>query len=115
MPSPHDRGPASESSEGSGHVSTEEWTWRLLDRGFTIDAAAAIRALDRAAILRHALGMARQGRAIPLGAFLTEDIAGRWEAWLRDRGRDVPPNDLGGPADAWPLFLALRCAALRPD
>ncbi len=43
------------SSGPSSHVPTEEWTWRLLDRGFTLDEAADIRGLERSAILRHAL------------------------------------------------------------
>ena len=35
-------------------VPTEEWTRRLLDRGFTIDEAAAIRGIDRSTVIRHA-------------------------------------------------------------
>jgi ATP-dependent DNA helicase RecQ len=107
---PNSIGPPGEAPRPPAYVATEEWTWRLLDRGFTVDEAAAIRALDRAAILRHAASMARQGRVIPISAFLSDDEADRWEAWLRDHGRDIPPDDLTGPADAWPLFVALRGA-----
>ncbi len=46
----------------SSYVATEEWTCRLLDRGFTIDEAAAIRGLVVPEIVRHATLAVRQGR-----------------------------------------------------
>ena len=87
------------------YVSTEEWTWRLLDRGFTLDEAAAIRGLERSAIVRHATWLAREGRSVPLNAFLAPDVLTRWDAWRHDRGDAPPPDD---PTNLWPLFLACR-------
>jgi ATP-dependent DNA helicase RecQ len=96
------------------YVSTEEWTWRLLDRGFTLDEAAAIRGLDRTAVIRHCLAMVGQGRPIALEAFLTPEVAANWQRWHSTRGEATPPGDLGGHAALWPLFLACRAAA-RPE
>ncbi len=107
------------------YIPTEEWTWRLLDRGFTLDEAAAIRGLDQAAIIRHAALMARQGRLIAVETFLTPDVIRRWDAWwCRARQRPSPPRtgDLGRPLglvsglpddrmNDWsrpPIFLIIR-------
>ena len=51
------------------YLATEEWTWRLLDRGFSAVEAAAIRGLEPKAIERHALWVARKGRPCPPGRF----------------------------------------------
>ena len=88
----------------SGDVSTEEWTWRLLERGFTCTEAAAIRGLEPSAIQRHALWMARAGRPVHLEAFVDSETLARWNA-----APDVPPDgDLGHPL--WQLFVACRAA-----
>ncbi|MFO0956723.1 MAG: RecQ family ATP-dependent DNA helicase [Isosphaeraceae bacterium] len=84
------------------YVRTEEWTWRLLERGFSADEAAAIRGLERSAIVRHATWMAREGRAIPLGAFLDPARLEAWRAWKGE----TPPED--ADAVVWALFLAAR-------
>ena len=52
------------------HVSTEEWTWRLVDRGFTIAEAAAIRGLEPAAIIRHLTWMVRRGHQLAIESHL---------------------------------------------
>ena len=90
------------------YIPTEEWTWRLLDRGFTLDEAAAIRGLDQAAIIRHAALMARQGRLIAVETFLTPDVIRRWDAWRAEHGNAPPPLERGISADLWALFLACR-------
>jgi ATP-dependent DNA helicase RecQ len=86
------------------YVPTEEWTCRLLDRGFSLDEAAAIRGLERAAIIRHATLAARQGRTVPVSALFDPDLIGRWDTWRLEHG-DSPPT---GSGDLWPLFLACR-------
>jgi ATP-dependent DNA helicase RecQ len=90
------------------YVPTEEWTWRLLDRGFTLEEAAAIRGLEPAAIIRHATWVARQGRPIPLESFLSPEVIGRWEAWRRVHGAAGPPPENGAASGLWQLYLACR-------
>ena len=100
--------PALEPSRDSRpYVSTEEWTWRLLDRGFTPEEAAAIRGLDLQAILRHATSMAHKGRPIPLEVFLSTEQIGRWDAWHKSRG-STPPPEPHASASLWQLFLACQ-------
>ncbi len=96
-------------SRAASYVPTEEWTWRLLDRGFTLDEAAAIRGLELSAIVRHALQAARQGRTIPLASFLAPEQIASWDAWRHEHGDVVPPAEQAdAPAAFWPLFLACR-------
>jgi ATP-dependent DNA helicase RecQ len=90
----------------SSYVATEEWTWRLLDRGFTLDEAAAIRGLEQSAILRHATRVARQGKLVPLAAFLDPESRSRFQDWHRENGENPPPDGLGLPEGFWPLYLA---------
>ncbi len=92
--------------QSGAYVSTEEWTWRLLDKGFTPEETAAIRGLEPSAILRHATWVARQGKAVPLGAFLPADTLARWDATRRE-GDDTPPDDDTSQA-LWSLYLACR-------
>jgi ATP-dependent DNA helicase RecQ len=92
-------------SSSSAYVPTEEWTWRLLDRGFTPQEAAAIRGLDLSAIFRHATLAARQGKAVSVEAFISADVLDRWRAWRAENG-DRPAPDAASHADAWALFLA---------
>ncbi|MGE3818301.1 MAG: RecQ family ATP-dependent DNA helicase [Isosphaeraceae bacterium] len=97
----------------SPHVPTEEWTWRLLDRGFTPEEAAAIRGLNPAAILRHAALIARQGKPLKREWFFDDELASRWESWRTEHGDASPPPGDEGQADLWSLFLILG-AARRP-
>jgi ATP-dependent DNA helicase RecQ len=91
----------------SSYVPTEEWTWRLLDRGFSAAEAAAIRGLEPAVILRHATWVARQGRPVPLEAFLSPETITRWDTWHHEHG-DSPPPDANAAAGLWALYLACR-------
>jgi ATP-dependent DNA helicase RecQ len=93
--------------ESSIYVPTEEWTCRLLDRGFSIDEAAAIRGLERSAIVRHATLAVRQGRSMLLEAILGEERLAQWDSWRREHG-DAPPPAAG---DLWAFFIACK----RPD
>ncbi len=88
------------------YVSTEEWTWRLLDRGFSLEEAAAIRGLDQSAVIRHAVWMAKRGRRIDPRSFLPEIVATRWSAWHAERGEAPPPPDPEAPLALWGLFVA---------
>jgi ATP-dependent DNA helicase RecQ len=92
------------------YVPTEEWTWRLIDRGFSLDEAAAIRGLDRAAVSRHLALVARQGKPVRAESFLDPETLGRWRAWHAERGGAEPPPGCESP-ELWNLFLA--CPADR--
>ncbi len=97
--------PARNGSAPSRLVPTEEWTWRLLDRGFTAEEAAAIRGLELATIIRHATSCARQGRPVPLSAFLPPDVLVRWEDLL-SRGEPNDPSLIGLDPALWALLVA---------
>jgi ATP-dependent DNA helicase RecQ len=89
----------------TGHISTEEWTSRLIDRGFTIAEAAAIRGLDPSAIIHHLTWMVRRGRSISVETFLPPETISSWDNWRNVHGDASPPPEA---ADLWPLFLACR-------
>ncbi len=100
--------PTPSPAPAGGHVATEEWTWRLLDRGFSIDEAAAIRGLDPAVIVRHLTWMARRGHLLTVETFLPADVAAAWETWAAAHPNGARPTE---PAEAlylWPLFHACR-------
>jgi ATP-dependent DNA helicase RecQ len=99
---------ASPLSAAEAPVPTEEWTGRLLDRGFSAAESAAIRGLPPAAIVRHATWLARRGRPIPLQAFLAPDIIDRWEAWHHTNGDALPPPDGEAAEGCWTLFLVCK-------
>ncbi|MCA1684538.1 MAG: hypothetical protein LC745_00845, partial [Planctomycetia bacterium] len=86
---------------------TEEWTWRLLERGFTLDDAAAIRGLDRPAVIRHAGLAVGRGKRVDPSAFLDPETLRRWDLWRDEHGDDGPPPGVG-PCDLWTLFVACR-------
>jgi ATP-dependent DNA helicase RecQ len=102
--------PAPGPTARSTYVPTEEWTWRLLERGFTLDEASAIRGLDRVAVIRHVTLCARQGTPVTPQVFLDPETLRRWDAWRAEQGDASPPPDAEGPglADLWPLFVACR-------
>ena len=92
----------------TSYVPTEEWTWRLLERGFSIEEAAAIRGLELSAILRHATWMARKGNPIPVSSFLTDEDAESWSEALRRSGPAGPAPQGQTDGKFWPLFVACR-------
>jgi ATP-dependent DNA helicase RecQ len=91
----------------NGYVPTEEWTWRLLDRGFNFEEAAAIRGLELAAIVRHATLMARKGRGIALDRFLSPGVILEWEDHRLKGESSLPPGSEDS-AGLFALFLACR-------
>ena len=86
------------------YVPTEEWTWRLLERGFSLDEAAAIRGLDRTSVIRHVTLAARQGKPVDPASLLDPETLRRWAAWSGDAA-PPPPSALD---DLWVVFLACR-------
>ncbi|MDB5352229.1 MAG: ATP-dependent helicase, RecQ family [Planctomycetota bacterium] len=104
--------PPSMSSAGS-YVPTEEWTWRLLDRGFSMDEAAAIRGLELAAVVRHALWMVRKGKTVALNSFLSSEEQASWSEWLQTHGAVSPPPDQASAKLYWTLFVACH-APMNP-
>jgi ATP-dependent DNA helicase RecQ len=112
IPEPDDSPPIPKppsATPSRAYVPTEEWTWRLLDRGFALDEAAAIRGLEVSTIVRHATLMARKGRPIPIERWLDPELLKSWDA-RRGRGDlSTPPGP--DPSDGlWALFLACRGA-----
>jgi ATP-dependent DNA helicase RecQ len=103
-PRPVERATAPQAS----YVPTEEWTWRLIERGFTLEDVAAIRGLDRTAIVRHLTLSARQGKPIELGSFLDKATGARWNEWRSQHGDAVgpPPEDFR-LSELWTLFITL--------
>jgi ATP-dependent DNA helicase RecQ len=99
-----------ESPASTDYVPTEEWTWRLLDRGFTIHEAAAIRGLELAAIVRHATWVVRRGRPVSPSAFLSPEEVERWGAWHDQQGDAQPPPGADPSIPLWALFVACRSA-----
>ena len=80
---------------------------RLIDRGFTIAEAAAIRGLDPPMIVRHLTWMVRRGHPFSIETVLSAETISGWDAWLVAYGESAPPE----PTDAlhlWPLYLACR-------
>ena len=99
--------PQASTDTASKYVPTEEWTSRLIDRGFTIAEAAAIRGLDAPMIVRHLTWMVRRGHSVSVDNLLAPETIAAWDAWHVEKGATDPP----GPASAihvWPLFLACR-------
>ncbi len=91
----------------SKYVPTEEWTARLIDRGFTIAEAAAIRSLDAPMIVRHLTWMVRRGHPLSVATLVAPETIAAWEAWHLENGETAPPEPAGA-VHLWPLFLACR-------
>ncbi|MEO6808427.1 MAG: RecQ family ATP-dependent DNA helicase [Isosphaeraceae bacterium] len=105
-PWPNNSRESSHSQTTSTHVPIEEWTWRLVERGFTLNEAAAIRGLEPAAIIQHLTLAARNDRPILLESLVDPDRADHWRAWIRDRGNAaLPPDDALETLALWPLVL----------
>ena len=108
-PPPPDK-PRSPVRASNAYVPTEEWTWRLLDRGFTLDEVSAIRGLERLAVIRHMALAVRQGKAVAPEAYLPAETIERWSLWCDEKGETPPPPEMSGEgvAELWSLFLAGR-------
>ncbi|MFO0890737.1 MAG: RecQ family ATP-dependent DNA helicase [Isosphaeraceae bacterium] len=91
----------------AGRVSTEEWTYRLIERGFSISDAAAIRSIEPAIIVRHLCWMVRRGRSVNLGDLLPADVLSSWNALL-PAGETTAPTEPPESVALWPLFLECR-------
>jgi ATP-dependent DNA helicase RecQ len=91
----------------SSHVATEEWSTRLIERGFSIAEAAAIRGLEPAIIVRHLCWMVRRGRSLAVETFLASEVIVAWEACLLAQG-SPPPSEPAELIHLWPLFVACR-------
>jgi ATP-dependent DNA helicase RecQ len=83
----------------------------LLDRGFSLEEAAAIRGLESSTIIRHATLMARKGHPIALQRCLSAETIDQWEN-LHDRGEQTAPA--GADEGIWGLFLACRASIAQP-
>ena len=66
-------------------VPTHQWTWRLLQRGFQPAECAAIRGIDDATVLDHAVRAARDGLAVPLEWFLSLEHVAEMARLVPDR------------------------------
>jgi ATP-dependent DNA helicase RecQ len=96
------------SPRAPNHVPTEEWTWRLVDRGFSVEEAAAIRGLEPGAIIRHLTWMVRRGHEIRLESLLPPDVLLAWDAWQTTHVDMSSRPDFPESNAMWPLFLAYR-------
>ncbi|MDX2038529.1 MAG: RecQ family ATP-dependent DNA helicase [Isosphaeraceae bacterium] len=104
-PSRHPVASASTVPATPARVPTEEWTFRLVDRGFGIDDIAAIRGLERAVVIRHLSWTIRAGREVPWDSALPAELVGRWKEHARTGNPDAPPEDSEQWPGLWPLFL----------
>ncbi|OJW04200.1 MAG: recombinase RecQ [Planctomycetales bacterium 71-10] len=107
-PAPTPTPPKPRPASASDHVSTEEWTWRLIDRGFTIDEAGAIRGLEPAVVARHLVWMARRGKAVDAEAVAPPDVVAAWDAWMTAHPGGEAPEDPAEWLHLWPLVRACR-------
>ena len=96
---------ASPNSSAKVYVPTEEWTWQLLDRGFSLEDAAAIRGLEVPAIVRHATLMARKGYRLDLGRCMSSDLLAAWDDL---RARQASPAEGEDRLGLWAFYLASR-------
>ena len=108
-PEPRPAHPPSIATPSTSYVPTEEWTWRLLDRGFDLVEAAEIRGLELSTIFRHATLMARKGSKVEIERYLTPELIDAWEAHRRS-GEATPPAGWEEWAGLFALFLACRGA-----
>jgi ATP-dependent DNA helicase RecQ len=106
--SPSPRIPAPATASAEPYVSTEEWTFRLFDRGFRLGEIAAIRGLDRPAVVRHATWMARKGRVIAPELLVEAETLARWHAWASENGDAPPPGCSDEERGLWGLFVLCR-------
>lgn len=86
-------------------VVTEEWSWRLLERGFTPEEAAEIRGIDLTTVIRHATLAVRAGKAVDLAAFVDAETLNCWRNRPIESGEPVVTDEA---RELWSLFLACR-------
>jgi hypothetical protein len=98
---------------------THYWTWRLLSQGFSLNECAAIRNLDSATILRHALQSLADGLPVDARWCLTAQLSTALQSLLENHPdsrnvdqlhRQAPP---GTSREAVALFL--ECLSRPPD
>jgi ATP-dependent DNA helicase RecQ len=104
-PSRHSVASASAVPATPARIPTEEWTFRLVDRGFGIEDVVAIRCLERAVVIRHLGWTIRAGREVPWDSALPAELVGRWKEHARTGGADASPEDSDQWPGLWPLFL----------
>ena len=104
---------ASQPHAATAHVPTEEWTYRLIEKGFTAHEVAAIRGLEFPAILRHLVWMKRRGRALRVESFLAAEQIKPWDDWRAAHGDDAAPADAEQVPELWRLFVLCRSEASR--
>ena len=85
------------------YVPAEEWTYRLIDRGFSIAEAAAIRGLDPPMIVRHLTWMVRSGQPLAIEAILPPETIAAWDAWKLANGETAPTRAFRRPPSLAPL------------
>ncbi|QEH32637.1 ATP-dependent DNA helicase RecQ [Aquisphaera giovannonii] len=107
-PAPAGNEPAPAGSRVGSHVATEEWTHRLIAKGFSVAEAAAIRGLDVAAVVRHLTWMVRRGQSIDPSSLAEAEALAAWEEWRASRGDDAPPPGDDLPPGLWSLYLLCR-------
>lgn len=81
-----------------------------MDRGFSIEEAAAIRGIEPTVVVRHLVWMIRRGKGLEASAVLPAEVVAEWDGWLATHPGGESPE---GPADhlhLWPLFRACRAA-----
>ena len=96
--------PQASTEAASKYVPTEEWTSRLIDRGFTIAEAAAIRGLDAPMIVRHLTWMVHRGHPLSVETVLAPETIAAWDAWRleteRPHHQSLPTPSMSGPSSS---------------
>ncbi|WP_422930525.1 RecQ family ATP-dependent DNA helicase [Singulisphaera sp. PoT] len=93
----------------AGYVPTEEWTCRLLERGFSPRDAAAIRGLDSEAIIRHVRLAVRRGRKLPPESFIPGEMIETWELRLEHAPDEDPVFGASrAESELWELYQVCR-------
>ena len=106
-PAATDRQPSERRRSEPPYIPTEEWTCRLLERGFSVEEAAEIRGLDTSAVIRHLSLAIGQGRALEPETFLEAGLLESWDSW-RVEHPDTSPPDAAKAQSLWDLFVACR-------
>jgi ATP-dependent DNA helicase RecQ len=92
-------------------VSTEEWTGRLLARGFALLEVAAIRGIAPEVVVDHATALMKQGNDVAIESLISTDVITSWELCRSNQRPPDPPEPVPG---LWRLFLAWRAVGQAP-